>query len=391
MDKKVTAKITIILIVIIGLVAARFASGVWGQFSRQNAMKLAMIPPVKTSVVEEVSVVEHFEAPARIVAKYNVNLVARVDGFLQKSYFKEGDYVKKGQILFRIEPDGYAATSAKASANLQYAKAQLAQSEKDFKRAQELVKLDYIAKSSYDDALAKRDVARANVRAQNAALYETNKSLSYTTIKAPFSGRIGMIKVTEGNYVSISDGPIANLVSLDPMYVTFPIDSKRFALMQTQAKQDKTTKRRVELYFSDGRKYQYDGIEDFIDNQIDPTTGTITLRATFKNPDRELIAGDFANIKMYENHSVEKPAIPIKAVLQDPTGHFVYTLSEDNTAKVTPIVIGTQVGDKWTVEEGLKVGDEIITDGISKVIKDRPVRILKPEEQISEEKAKEGK
>lgn len=390
MDKKVTGKIIIILIVIVGLVAARFTYGIWGQHMRQKAMALSMVPPVKTSTVEEISVVENFEAPARIVAKYNVDLVARVDGFLQKSYFKEGDYVKKGQILFRIEPDGYAATSAKAAANLQYAKAQLAQSEKDFKRAQELVKLDYIAKSSYDEALAKRDVAKANVRAQSAALYETNKNLSYTTIKAPFSGRIGMIKVTEGNYVSISDGPIANIVSMDPMYVTFPIDSKRFAVMQAQSKKDKTSKRRVELYFSDGRKYQYDGTEDFIDNQIDQTTGTITLRATFKNPEKELIPGDFVNIKMYENHAVVKPAIPMKAVLQDPTGYFVYTITEDNKAKATPIKVGTQVGDKWTVEEGLKAGDVIITDGIAKVIKDRPVRVLKPEEQISEE-TKEGK
>jgi len=389
MDKSVISKVIFISLVIVALVVGRYLYGIWSQMNYQKSMAQASIPPVKTGVVKDIEVLDSFHAPARVVAKYSVNLVARVDGFLQKSYFKEGDYVKEGQTLFRIEPDGYQATSQRAQANLEYAKAQLEQAEKDYKRAEELVKLDYIAKSSYDQALAQRDVARANVNAQSAALYETNKGLSYTAIKAPFSGKIGMIKVTEGNYVSVANGAIASLVSVDPMYVTFPVDSKRFAQMQTQYKKDKLATRRAELHFSDGRKYELEGTQDFVDNQIDPTTGTITLRATFKNPEGELIAGDFVNITMYENHTTTKPAIPIKAVLQDPTGHFVYIIDKDGNAQVNQIKIGAQVGDMWTIEEGLKTGDTIITDGITKVIKGRPVRVLKPEEQMPQE-SKEG-
>lgn len=328
---------------------------------------------VVVDTIKEEDVIPSYEAPGRVVSKYQVSIMARISGYLQKSFFKEGDYVKAGDTLFLIEPMEYQNASNVAGANIQNIRAQLEYANKQLARAEELVKQDYIAKSRYDEILANRNALQAQLNAAQSTYKDTNRNLSYTMVKAPVDGRIGIIDVTVGNYVTPSSGSLTTINSTNPIYVTFPLSSDDFSAVSSKDR-NVNTQRRVELYFKNGDKYELDGIQDFLDNKVDMTTGTVTLRATFQNPDNRLIHGDFVNVKLFANAPVNVPVVPQVAVQENQEGKYVYVLGEDNIPQLTYIVVQGQTGDKWIVKDGLKVGDRIIIEGVSKVIPGAPVK-----------------
>ncbi len=323
--------------------------------------------------VKEEDVIPSFEAPGRVVSKYQVSIMARISGYLQKSFFKEGDYVKAGDTLFLIEPMEYQNASNVAGANIQNIKAQLDYANKQLVRAEELVKQDYIAKSRYDEILANRNALQAQLKAAQSTYNDSNRNLSYTMVKAPVDGRIGIIDVTVGNYVTPSSGSLTTINSTNPIYVTFPLSSDDFSAVSSKDR-DVNTQRRVELYFKNGDKYELDGIQDFLDNKVDMSTGTVTLRATFQNPENRLIHGDFVNVKLYANEPINVPVVPQVAVQENQEGKYVYIVDETNIPKLTYIVVQGQTGDRWIVKDGLKVGDRIIVEGVSKVMPGVPVK-----------------
>ena len=378
-------KIGIVLLVIVALIAFRWINGKFGEFMRAKMMGAMMTPKVKLSQVGEIEYKNEIEAPGRVVAKYSVDLVARVDGYLLEKKFNEGDYVKKGQLLFVIEPQQYLIALNKAQADLATAKAQAIKASKDFARSKELVAKDYIAKSTYDDTLAQRDVANANVKAATAALNDARRNYNYTRITSPIDGRIGMLNVTQGNYVSTQSGALARVVSTNPIYVTYNVDSKQFANLRDSEIIPKNKGEQpisVEVTLPDGTKYEHKGVEDFWDNQISQTTGTITLRATFANPDNRLIPGDFVKVKVYSNKIQKKVVIPQDYVLQDSTGRYVYVVDKDSVARKKYVKISNEYQKFWVVTDGLNVGDEFISEGLVKVIADKPVVVLKDDELI---------
>lgn len=328
---------------------------------------------VVVDTIKEEDVIPSYEAPGRVVSKYQVSIMARISGYLQKSFFKEGDYVKAGDTLFLIEPMEYQNASNVAGANIQNIRAQLEYANKQLARAEELVKQDYIAKSRYDEILANRNALQAQLNAAQSTYKDTNRNLSYTMVKAPVDGRIGIIDVTVGNYVTPSSGSLTTINSTNPIYVTFPLSSDDFSAVSSKDR-NVNTQRRVELYFKNGDKYELDGIQDFLDNKVDMTTGTVTLRATFQNPDNRLIHGDFVNVKLFANVPVNVPVVPQVAVQENQEGKYVYVLGEDNIPQLTYIVVQGQTGDKWIVKDGLKAGDRIIIEGVSKVIPGAPVK-----------------
>ena len=332
--------------------------------------------PASTVVVDtikEEDVIPSFEAPGRVVSKYQVSIMARISGYLQKSFFKEGDYVKAGDTLFLIEPMEYQNASNVAGANIQNIKAQLDYANKQLVRAEELVKQDYIAKSRYDEILANRNALQAQLKAAQSTYNDSNRNLSYTMVKAPVDGRIGIIDVTVGNYVTPSSGSLTTINSTNPIYVTFPLSSDDFSAVSSNDS-DVNTQRRVELYFKNGDKYELDGIQDFLDNKVDMSTGTVTLRATFQNPENRLIHGDFVNVKLFANKAINVPVVPQVAVQENQEGKYVYIVDETNIPKLTYIEVQGQTGDKWIVKEGLKSGDRIIVEGVSKVMPGAPVK-----------------
>lgn len=375
-------KILLILIIAIAAVALRFLWSSVGSLMKQKARTTIVPPNVVVEDIKEENVIRNFEAPGRVVSKYQVSIMARISGYLQKSFFKEGDYVKAGETLFLIEPAEYQNASNVAGANIQNIKAQLDYANKQLARAEELVKQDYIAKSKYDEILASRNALQAQLKAAQSTYNDTNRNLSYTTVKAPVDGRIGIIDVTVGNYVSPSSGSLTTINSTNPIYVTFPLSSDDYTDIST-IDNKANEKRRVELFFQNGEKYNLEGVQDFLDNKVDQSTGTVTMRATFQNPDNKLLHGEFVNVKVYANNPVKVPVVPVVAVQENQEGKYVYKLDEKNLPVLTYIKVQGQSGENWIVKNGLKKGDRVIVEGILKVTPGNPVNIVSKEKMDS--------
>lgn len=376
-------KIGIALLILVMLVLARFCFVKFMESQSAKGKAAAMLPSVGLGTVQEEEVSSSIEASGRITAKYSVDIVAKVSGSLLKKHFNEGDYVKQGQLLFTIDPEPYAIAVNKASAGLQNARAVAERAQKDYERAKELVANDYIAKSTYDSNLADRNVAVANIRTASAELSDARRLLSYTRITAPVSGRIGMVNVTEGNYITAQTGSLARLVSLDPIYVNYSLDSKQFNQLRNDTilptvKQNEPIK--VQITLPDGTVYEHYGNEDFFGNEISQTTGSVALRATFKNPDYKLMPGDFVKVRIFSNTKHKKPVVPQAAVLQDSTGRYIFVVDEDGNAKQVYIETEGEVGDKFIVKSGINVGDEFITYGVIKVMNGAKVKVMSAEE-----------
>lgn len=372
-------KITLIIIIVLLAIGIRFLVSSAGAIIKKKYSGKIIPPKVSVETVNEDDVIQTFEAPGRVVSKYQVSIMARISGYLQKSFFKEGDYVKAGETLFLIEPLEFQNASNVAGANIQNIKAQLEYANKQLARAEELVKQDYIAKSRYDELLSNRDALKAQLKAAESNYNDTNRNLSYTTVKAPVDGRIGIIDVTVGNYVTPSSGSLTTINSTNPIYVTFPLSAEDYSTLSS-IDNNANEKRKVELYFQNGTKYEPDGVQDFLDNKVDQSTGTVTMRATFQNPGNKLLHGEFVNVKLFANNKVRVPLVPIVAVQENQEGKYVYVIDEKGLPKLTYIKVQGQSGDNWIVREGLKKGDKVIVEGILKVIPGSPVNIVSKEE-----------
>lgn len=368
--------VIIIISIVIALILGRAIISNIDKIKSTNAQKRSSTPSVVVSEVETVNVVRQFEAPARVMAKYRVEVLARISGYLTKSYFKEGDYVKAGQVLFEIEPQEYEYAASKAKADLDNAKSQSNYYQKQLARYEELVKQDYVARSDYDNILAQSNAYDAQVDSATSAYRDAQRNLGYTKVKAPVDGRVGLIAVTVGNFVNSISGPLTTINSSNPMYVTFPLDSKDFVEL-ARIDNGANVDRDVEFIFSSGLKYDLKGIQDFHDNKIDETTGTITLRATFPNPKDQLIQGDFGRIIIYSRSKDSIPAVPQVATMENQEGRYVYILDDKGLPRISYIKTSGQTDDgRWLVNSGIKAGDKIIVSGIQKVIPGRPVRII---------------
>ena len=384
--------IIIFLSVIIAAILIRFGFSMFSNFMQGKAMKNKPAPSVTVQEIENQSVIRSFEAPGRVVSKYRVDVLARISGYLQKSYFKEGDYVKAGQVLFLIEPAEYSNAANVAGANVKNLTAQLTYAEKQLARAAELVKKDYIAKAQYDQMLSNRDSLKAQLASAQASDNDANRNLGYTHVKSPVDGKVGIINVTVGNYVSPTSGALTTINSTNPIYVTFPIDSNDFQALSNADKANNKN-RKVELLLSGGSKYSLTGVQDFQDNKVDQSTGTVTMRATFQNPNNQLIHGEFVTVKLYSNNPVDVPVAPVTAVLENQAGKYVYKLDENDLPQLTYVKTGEQNGHNWIINEGLKKGDRIITEGLQKVTPGKPIKIVSEEEmqKIKKEQVTENK
>lgn len=379
--------IIIFLSVIIVAILIRYGFSTFQAVMQGKAMANKPAPTVTVQEIETRNVIRSFDAPGRVVSKYRVDVMARISGYLLKSYFKEGDTVRAGQTLFLIEPTEYSNASNVAAANVKNLKAQLVYAEKQLARAAELVKKDYIAKAQYDQILSQRDALRAQLASAQASLNDANRNLGYTNVKSPVNGKVGIINVTVGNYVSPTSGALTTINSTNPIYVTFPIESVDFQALAVADKSNNKN-RKVELILNGGTKYSKLGVQDFQDNKVDQTTGTVTMRATFDNPNNELIHGEFVTVKLYSNNPVEVPVAPVTAVLENQAGKYVYKLDDKNLPQLVYVKTGEQNGDNWIIKEGLQKGDRIVTEGLQKVTPGKPVTIVTAEEM---KKIKNGK
>lgn len=325
------------------------------------------------------------ESVGRIEAKYSVDVVARINGWLQKRYFKEGDFVKKGQTLFLIQPNEYAIAVQQSQAAVRQSQAALVNSEKELKRAQELVKNDFVSKSYYDQALATRDQNKASLDVAKANLASAQLNLSYTKITSPVDGKIGKILITEGNLVNAQSGTLAKIVSVSPIYAYFQLKSEDYLKFKKNDKADNNiSNMKVKIKLSDNTEYPEEGKLEFVNNEVDPTAGTISLRATFQNKDHLLVPGDFINVEATAKEPAKVLTVPQVAVADSTNGFYVWIIDKDGLAQMQSIKIGDALDHDWIVLDGLNEGDKVISSGVQKLKPGSPVKIQEDEEQADE-------
>jgi membrane fusion protein (multidrug efflux system) len=343
-------------------------------------------PAVGTLIAAMAPVTEVSEFTGRIEAVQRVDIRARVTGYLQERRFVEGQEVKAGDVLFRLEQEPFEAALDQARASVASAQATLENARVALSRARELQQNGVGTRVALDDAQARERVGQATLLAARAQVRAADISLAYTTMAAPIAGRIGRATLTPGNVASPTLlEPLATIVSQDPMRVAFSV-SARQALELRDRYQDRGGLAAVvvRVTLADGRRHTEQGKVEFVDTQVDRSTDTLLLRALIPNPargaaragdlgQRELVDGQFVTITLEGAAPVQAVTLPRAAVLQDQGGFFVFVLGEGNRAERRPVVLGRAIADQVVIERGVKPGETVIAEGVQRVRPGAPV------------------
>ena len=370
----------LILAVIIVPIIYNKTSGIIAAIAQRRAMSIPKEVEVGTPHIEEVNV--SAESTGRVEAQYSVDLVARVPGFLIKKYFNEGDFVKKGQVLYQIDPREYQIEVNNSQANVNQYSALLKNAQQELNRANALVKEDLISRSDVDQSLASRNQNKALYDAARQQLELARVNLSYTKIKSPIDGRIGKVNITEGNYVTATSGSLVNISSVNPVFVTFSLKSDDFVKLLKASNRFQDAK--VEVQFDGGSWYDKIGKVNFVDNKIDKNSGSVTLRATFDNTKGWLVPGAYMKVKITAPKLVKYMTVPQASTKGDAmSGYYVWAV-EDNKAVKKNIKVSDAINNNWVVNSGLNLNDTIVLSGIQNIAVEG--QKLKPVQQ-TEEKA----
>jgi len=324
-------------------------------------------PAVSVAPVASRQITEAGTFIGRIVAIDKVDVVARVPGFIEERNFKEGQQVKKGDLLFRIEQDTYKAAVDQQSASLAKAKATEVNANLQLQRGQELVKNQNIPQSTVDQRAADEQTAAADVLQARALLEQAKINLGYTEIRSPINGRIGLANFTVGNLVSPSSGILATIVSQDPIYVTFPVSEADIIVYKHRVAESDNPHVTLHIKLPDGTIYQHQGVTNFLDVKVDSNTDTVLVRAQLPNPDGVLVPGGIVGV--VTDRATPQPSlmIPQAAVLLDQAGSYVMVVNDAKTVEQRRITTGVEQGRDVAVKDGLKEGELVIVEGIQKV------------------------
>ena len=309
------------------------------------------------------------EFTGRLSAVESVELRPRVSGYVERVAYTEGEYVAQGDLLFVIDKRPYQAALARAKADLARARseAQLARSQDQ--RAQALVAARAISREESDTRHAAVAQAEAAARAAQAAVESAELDLAFTEVRSPIAGRTGRAQVTRGNLARADATLLTTVVSVDPMYVYFEGDEQAYLRYGAGSKRGERAElsRPVRVGLANEQGYPHHGTVDFIDNQLDPATGTIHARAILPNADHALTPGLFARVQLGAGEEGAAVLVDDKAVLTDQDRKFVYVLGPENKALRKDIVPGRIVDGLRVVASGLEVGDKVIVSGLQKV------------------------
>ena len=380
MKVKMTRKkwaIVVLLVIIVPIVYNK-ASGIVSAIIQRQAMMMPKEVVVDTPHIESVNV--SAEATGRVEAKYSVDLVARVPGFLIKKYFKEGDFVKKGQLLFQIDPREYQIEVNNSAANVNQYSALLKNAQQELNRANALIKEDLISRSDVDQSLATRNQNKALLDAAKQQLELARVNLSYTSINSPIDGRIGKVNITEGNYVTATSGSLVNISSTNPVYVTFTLKTDDFVKLLRASNHLKDVK--VEVQFDDGDWYDKVGTINFVDNKIDKDSGSVYMRATFDNSKMWLVPGAYMKVRLIAPKLVNFMTIPQACTKGDAmSGYYVWAV-EDNKAVKKNIKVTDNINNNWVVTSGLNLSDNVVVAGIQNIAAEgQKLKIVEKEKQ----------
>lgn len=333
--------------------------------------KPKLLPSVIATRVMTEQVLPTQEFVGRTEASKDVFINSQVSGLLLARKFKEGSKVNKGDVLFEIDPDKYQKQVTQHQAMLRQNQASFELANNNFVRGTKLVASGVISETDYDQLKTRKLESEQQLEQTASALEEAKLNLSYATVTAPISGRVGKALVAEGDLVT-PERQLANLVQLDPMWVSFQISEIQLNEVQQlnateRATSPKASDLDVRLRFSSGQYYSAIGHIDFFDNRVDSTTGTFSLRASFVNAEGGLLPGQYVKVEVSNAITKEAILVPQQAVQEDQEGRFVMVVNEKNIIEKRLLRLGQRYGIQWEVIEGLKNNDSVVIEGLQRI------------------------
>jgi len=345
--------------------------------SAKPAEPVAVMVQAKPPVVADVPV--YGEYVGRLAAKENVEVRARVEGYLKERNFTEGSIVKKGDLLFVIEPRQYQENLQKAKSELERQNALFAKAKLDLSRFEQLYKQQAVSRDEYDTRLTNQRELSANVDSARSAVETAERDLSYTRITAPITGRIGKTYVNAGNLVGKGDNTLlAEISTTDPMYADFSI-SERDYLEFSKARQTDGGKDRefpLTLLLADDSVYPLEGQADMADRALDAKTGTLAVRGIFPNPQGLLKPGQFAKIRALLEHRKGAVLVPQRAIVDVQGSKSVYVVGKDNRIEAKTVTLGGSKDGSFIIDAGLAPTDMVVVEGVSKVRPGATVKVV---------------
>jgi membrane fusion protein (multidrug efflux system) len=341
-------------------------------------------PPAEVTAVTLApqTVPVNVEFVAQVESSHQVDILARVSGFLDKIVYKEGELVKAGQVMFQIDPKPFQAQVAAARGEVENRKAQLWTAKANLDRVKPLAEQDAASKSDLDNAIGDVQSAEAELASASANLDKAELDLGYTTIAAPVTGVSGEALFREGAYLSAgTSGRLSYVAKIDPIWVTFSVSQNQMAQRQQEVAAGQLIRPpdmqyQVELELSDGSRYPYLGKLNFISPTFSQETGTFLIRSELANPDGALRPGMFVKATVKGETRPNAIVVPQKAVQQTDNGHVVYLASPQGTAEIRPVIVGDWVGNDWVIKHGLKAGEQVIVDGFQRLKPGAPVKVV---------------
>jgi len=351
--------------------------------SPDNPAQAVSTPPApQVSVAQVISqrVTPWDEFTGRLQAPETVALRPRVSGYIEQVVFTEGEMVKQGQILFTIDASVFIAQVARLQADLADVKSRSVLAKLELERGQRLENKHAISQEELDNRQARYQQSLASVQARQAALTTAQIELDHTSVKAPIDGRISRALITKGNYVTAGQSELTTLVSTDKIYAYFDADERTYLKYSAQTRngsrpQASAHKSPVLMGLAVDHNFPYSGTIDFIDNQINTRTGTISVRAVFDNIDGRFTPGAFARIKLIASASYQGVLIDDKAVGTDLNNKYVMVLDENNTVQYRAVILGQKQHNLRLISQGLSAGDTIVTSGLQRI---RPGSTVNP-------------
>jgi multidrug efflux system membrane fusion protein len=322
-------------------------------------------PQVDVANVAVASVANWHEFTGTMQAPETISLRPRVSGYVDRVHFEEGSFVEQGELLFSIDSAPFEAEVSRLQADLNIAMSQHALAKKEYERANRLIKTNAIAKELLDTRAASVAQTIARTKAVAAALKAAQLQLDYTQITAPIAGRVSSAYITQGNYVNAGTSVLTNLVSSTQLHTYFNANQDTY--LDFKAAQTSAQAMPVLMSVDGGQEYSIGGVIDFVDNRIDPQTGTIRARAVFDNQDSQFVPGLFTRLRVYDSTSEDLVLIQDRAIGTDLNNKYVLVLNEQNVLEYRAVTLGDKVASLRIVSSGLLPNDKIVINGLQRV------------------------